>query len=83
MSNEIRDALIELVHAACDLIDQAQSVGLWGRRAWKQWYPAITKKLVSEQQPDGRWNGSYGYYASSMALLVLEIPYRYLPIYQR
>jgi hypothetical protein len=64
-------------------IYQAQSVGLWGRKAWKAWYPAVTKKLVAEQQPDGRWNGSYGYYASSMALLVLEIPYRYLPIYQR
>ncbi|MBA2480481.1 MAG: terpene cyclase/mutase family protein [Planctomycetes bacterium] len=64
-------------------IYQAQSVGEWGKKAWKAWYPAITKSLIETQQPDGHWQAGYGNYSSSMCCLVLEIPYRYLPIYQR
>lgn len=62
---------------------QSQSIGEWGRRAWAAWYPAITRELVGIQQQDGSWRGRYGQYATAMAVLVLAIPYRYLPIYQR
>lgn len=64
-------------------IYQAQSIGPWGLKAWRDWYPAVTRGMVTRQRRDGSWRGSYGHYASAMALLVLEIPYRYLPIYQR
>lgn len=64
-------------------IYQAQSAGEWGRRAWNQWYPAITKSLISTQQADGRWSSGYDQYPTAMAALVLNIPYRFLPIYQR
>ncbi|MHC4503197.1 MAG: prenyltransferase/squalene oxidase repeat-containing protein [Planctomycetota bacterium] len=64
-------------------IYQSQSIGEWGSRAWRSWYPAITKELVGTQQKDGSWRGSYGQYSTAMALLVLAIPYRYLPIYER
>lgn len=64
-------------------IYQAQSAGEWGRRAWAQYYPAATKELIATQQPDGRWQGGFDQYPTAMAILVLDIPYRFLPIYQR
>jgi hypothetical protein len=64
-------------------IYQAQSAGEWGRKAWNQWYPAITKSLISTQQADGRWSSGYDQDPTAMAVLVLNIPYRFLPIYQR
>jgi len=64
-------------------IYQSQSVGTWGAMAWRKWYPAITNELASRQDKAGRWRGSYDQYPCAMALLVLEIPFRYLPIYQR
>jgi hypothetical protein len=64
-------------------IYQAQSAGEWGRRAWNSWYPAITKEMLATQQADGRWNGGFDQYATAMSVLVLDIPYRFLPIYQR
>lgn len=62
---------------------QSQSVGPWGRKAWREWYPAVTKEFTSRQETTGGWRGSHDPYPAAMALLVLEIPYRYLPIYQR
>jgi len=62
---------------------QIQSLGEWGRQAWRRWYPQQIQRLVEVQREEGNWRGHYGDYTSAMALLVLEIPYRYLPIYQR
>lgn len=62
---------------------QAQSIGSWGRNAWAQWYPAITKRIVDSQGADGKWPGPNGLYPTAMAVVVLAIPYRYLPLYQK
>jgi len=62
---------------------QAQSLGAWGKKAWTQFYPAMTKLVISKQKPTGDWEGPSPPYPTAMALLVLEIPCRYLPIYQR
>jgi hypothetical protein len=64
-------------------IYQAQSLGEWGRDAWRRWYPAITKSLIAAQKPEGKWDGAYDEYPTAIAVLVLSIPHRYLPIYQR
>jgi hypothetical protein len=62
---------------------QAQSLGAWGKKAWTQFYPAMTKAVIARQKPEGHWDGPQAPYPTAMALLVLEIPCRYLPIYQR
>lgn len=62
---------------------QAQSLGATGRRWWGQWYPAVMKDLVARQEPDGRWKSNMDVYDTAMGVLILTIPYRYLPIYQR
>ena len=52
--------------------------------AWRQWNGALQRRLLSTQQPDGRWSsntvwGGYGgeIYTTSMAALCLETYYRH------
>lgn len=66
----------------------SQGVYQWGGEAWDKWNAFITQDLLSKQtrpgnRDAGSWRGSYHPYDSAMALLVLSIPYHYLPIYQR
>ncbi|MBI3097054.1 MAG: terpene cyclase/mutase family protein [Planctomycetes bacterium] len=62
------------------------ALAMWqaGGDSWKNWYPAIRDELVKKQSPDGSWSGDYGLeYSTSWALLILQIPTRYLPVFQR
>ena len=48
------------------------------------WYPRISRALLGTQAADGSWSGgSQGGMSTSLAVLILGVPYRYLPIYQR
>ena len=64
-------------------IYQAQSIGTWGKNAWARWNPAVVAKLTTGQKADGKWEGNYGLYSTAMGVVILSIPYRYLPLYQR
>ena len=49
-----------------------------------RWYAAVRQYLVNEQQPSGAWKSRYGdAYGTAVALLILEVPFGYLPIFQR
>lgn len=63
----------------------AQAFYQAGGEVWSSWYPRARDQLIQEQSPsDGRWTSPYGdEYATAMAVLILEIPYQYLPIFQR
>jgi len=62
---------------------------------WQKWYPDISRFIVSKQLASGGERGRYlfgggftytddfGAWSTAMCVLVLGIPYRYLPIYQR
>ncbi len=53
-------------------------------KQWERWFPVIRDELLKAQHADGHWDGEAGEtYGTSMAILVLSVPYRYLPIYQR
>jgi len=55
-----------------------------GEEDFNAWYSRITKTLLSKQRPDGSWSMEEGSsYSTPMAILILGVPYRYLPIYQR
>jgi len=61
-----------------------QTMYLAGGEYWANWYPRIRDELVKEQAGDGSWSSSHGdAYATSMSLLILQIPNRLLPIFQR
>ena len=46
--------------------------------------PAIRDALLKRQNDDGSWSDSIGSeYGTSMALIILQMPNNYLPIFQR
>ena len=55
-----------------------------GDQHYQRWYPKIRDSLLAKQRSDGKWNIRFGDdYSTAMAILILGVPYRYLPIYQR
>lgn len=62
-----------------------QCMYLAGAEWWAQWWPAIRQELLSRQNDTGLWTDSAPgeAYATAMALIVLQMPKRYLPIFQK
>jgi hypothetical protein len=62
-----------------------QAMFLAGGKYWQTWFPEIRQALVTSQQSDGRWSrGNHGeHYATAMSLIILQVPSRFLPIFQR
>ena len=55
-----------------------------GEADFQAWYPKIATTVVSMQAPDGSWSGEGGAaYATGASILIIGVPYRFLPIYQR
>lgn len=62
-----------------------QAMFLAGGESWARWWPAVREELLEGQLPDGLWddNAVGKPYATSMALIILQMPKRYLPIFQK
>lgn len=62
-----------------------QAMYLAGGERWAAWWPAIRGELMESQLESGTWEDpSVGdTYGTSMALIVLQMPKRYLPIFQK
>lgn len=62
-----------------------QAMYLAGGDAWRLWWPAARKELIDLQDANGAWpDRTVGTaYGTAMALIVLQMPKRYLPIYQK
>ena len=62
-----------------------QAMFLAGGRYWQQWFPDVRQHLIATQQSDGRWAAkNHGdQYATAMSLIILQMPNRFLPIFQR
>jgi hypothetical protein len=59
-----------------------QAMFLAGGDYWASWYPAIRDQLIAKQDSAGNWEGDASHdYATSMALIILQMPNRYLPVY--
>ncbi|MEK6798642.1 MAG: prenyltransferase/squalene oxidase repeat-containing protein [Planctomycetota bacterium] len=62
----------------------AQAMFLAGDKHWQRWWPAVREELISKQEPEGLWRGQAGEeYGTAMALIILQIPNRLLPIFQK
>jgi hypothetical protein len=63
----------------------AQAMWLQGGEAWAKWYPATRDEMLLRQSASGSWaDGSVcDQYGTAMALIILQIPNDYLPIFQR
>jgi hypothetical protein len=62
----------------------AQAMWIQGGDDWGEWYPAIRDELLHRQSASGYWTDSLcNEYGTAMALIILQIPNNYLPIFQR
>lgn len=64
----------------------AQAMWIRGGDDWATWYPAIRDELVRRQSVSsgGYWPDSIcNEYGTAMALIILQMPNNYLPIFQR
>lgn len=63
----------------------AQAKWVQGRDIWKKFYRHAAPYMVRLQRPDGSWEGSDGgdVFGTAVALIVLQLPYNRLPVYQR
>lgn len=59
-----------------------QSMYQAGDRYYQDWYPRIRDALLKKQAPDGHWDDDQKI-GTQIAILILGVPYRFLPIYQR
>ncbi|MCZ7648244.1 MAG: hypothetical protein M5U26_23795 [Planctomycetota bacterium] len=61
------------------------------QKYWEYWYPSISNELIAQQAKTGQNRGHFqlkkarvpGLLQTSFAILVLAVPYNYLPIYQK
>ncbi len=65
--------------------DAVQAMYLAGGEYWDAWWPAIRDELLAKQSSSGGWLDHHagGAYATAMSLIILQMPKRYLPIFQR
>ncbi|MGE3854955.1 MAG: prenyltransferase/squalene oxidase repeat-containing protein, partial [Planctomycetota bacterium] len=52
---------------------------------WDKYFPSMRDQIVGSQLPGGRWpNRDVGsLFSSAVALIILQLPYQNLPVYQR
>jgi hypothetical protein len=62
-----------------------QSMYLAGGVAWQAWWPLIRNELVEKQAEQGGWMDYQAgpAYSTAMGLIILQMPKRYLPIFQK
>lgn len=63
----------------------AQALYQRGGEDWDQYYGQMANYLLRQQKQDGSWDGDGvgTVYGTAIALVVLQLPYAYAPIYQR
>jgi hypothetical protein len=65
----------------------AQALWQAGPQDWNTWFPEVEKRLAEKQLPGGGWDAkerNFGEaYATATVLLILQMPRRYLPIFER
>lgn len=63
----------------------AQAYYQAGGKRWEKYFPEIREWLIRNQQPDGSWQGDGvgTTYGTAIALIILQLPYKRLPICQR
>jgi hypothetical protein len=63
----------------------AQGFYMAGDQYWDKYFPGARDQLLRMQSPDGSWQGDGigEIYGTSIATIILQLPYKYLPIFQR
>ncbi len=62
----------------------AQAMWIHGGEAWAEWYPTVRDELLKRKSVTGYWPDMVcNEYGTAMALIILQIPNDFLPIFQR
>jgi hypothetical protein len=63
----------------------AQAFYQSGDKHWDQYFPRVRDALLEKQASDGSWQGDGvgPVFGTSVAMIVLQLPYKFLPVYQR
>jgi len=57
-----------------------------GGSYWEKYFSSLRRRLLNSQSPNGSWSGDVDVgstYSTSIAVMILSMPYTYLPIFQR
>jgi hypothetical protein len=56
-----------------------------GDEYWDDYFPTMRDKLIAKQAGDGHWDGDGvgPVFGTSLATVLLQLPYKFVPIYQR
>ena len=63
----------------------SQGFYMAGDQYWDAYFPKTRDQLLTMQQGDGSWNGDGigPVYGTSIAAIILQLPFKYLPVFQR
>lgn len=63
----------------------SQGFYMSGDKYWDEYFPAVRDQLLQMQNKEGYWEGDGigRTYGTAIALIVLQLPYKYLPVFQR
>ncbi|MDG3008273.1 prenyltransferase/squalene oxidase repeat-containing protein [Paludisphaera mucosa] len=63
----------------------SQGFYMAGDAYWDEYFPKTREQLIAQQQPDGSWNGDGigQVFGTSVAAIILQLPFKFLPVFQR
>jgi hypothetical protein len=72
-------------HAYYTHLYAAQGFYMAGDQYWDKYFPAARDQLLSMQAPDGTWHGDGigEVYGTAIAIIILQLPFKFLPVFQR
>jgi hypothetical protein len=72
-------------HAFYTHLYAAQGFYMAGDQYWDKYFPGARDQLLGMQSPDGSWagDGIGQVYGTSIAVIILQLPFKFLPVFQR
>jgi len=72
-------------HAFYSHLYAAQGFYMAGDQYWDKYFPGARDQLLGMQAPDGSWHGDGigEVYGTSIAVIILQLPFKFLPVFQR
>jgi hypothetical protein len=72
-------------HAFYTHLYASQGFYMAGDAYWDAYFPKTRDQLIAMQGGDGSWNGDGigQVFGTSIAVIILQLPYKYLPVFQR
>jgi hypothetical protein len=63
----------------------AQAMYHIGGRYWAGYFEGMRNRLITSQRPDGSWPGDMigSSYGTAIGAMILSVPFRYLPVFQK